>query len=278
MKRAFSLIELLVAVAVIALLIGILLPSLGKARDSGRAAMCLANQRSMTAAWTLYANDFQDRVMPLAYFSEAEIGAGEQVFWFGTHGTTQAPPDHCRGFLSPYLDSALSPRSVFECPSQAWGTYRAQGPFTAENLHGRGWPTSTYGYNGYYLSPNYTPGWSSSIGHRPWRRLFDLTRPDSLFVFADAMLPSSTLRNSALLDPPELFTAGGWVANSSPTTSFRHSDSAATSAADGSVRMHRAKPEWLVNSRYRIGSVGTNASDHYVPDASEWRPAANSPD
>jgi len=271
-RRAFTLIELLVSVAVITLLIALLLPALGKARIAARTTVCLANQRSMVTAWTLYANDFSDRAMPLAYFSNADIGSGEQRFWFGTHGTATTPPDHAQGFLTPYLDSTLSPRSVFECPAQPWGTYRPQGPFAAENLLGRGWPTSTYGYNGYYLSPEKTPGWSGAIGHRPWRRVFEIRHPGTLFVFADAMLPTSTLRNCALLDPPELFTAAGWIANASPTTAFRHAGAAATAAADGSVRVHRASPEWLVSDRMKIGSVGLNPAVHYVPDAAEWCP------
>ena len=276
MIRAFSLIELLVSIAIIALLVGLLIPSLGAARATARSTACIANQRSMMSAWTMYANDFRDRAVPLAYFSEADIGTGEQVFWFGTHGTSTSPPDHSRGFLMAYLDSGLSARSVLECAAQPWGSYRAQGPYTAENINGRGWPTSTYGYNGYYLSPEKTPGWSQTIGHRPWRRLFEIERPEALFVFADAMLPTSTLRNSALLDPPRLFQNGDWVPNPTPTTSFRHSGITNTAGADGSVRSIRAEPSDLVYANARIGSAGTDPALHYVPDAAAWRPAAGS--
>lgn len=56
-RRAFSLIELLVAISIIALLISILIPALGKARDAGRSAVCLSNERQLGTAMNLYANE-----------------------------------------------------------------------------------------------------------------------------------------------------------------------------------------------------------------------------
>lgn len=63
-RRGFTLIELMVVIAVIALLIGILLPALGQAREEGRSAVCAANLRSMGLAWQLYSNDNNGVVMP----------------------------------------------------------------------------------------------------------------------------------------------------------------------------------------------------------------------
>jgi prepilin-type N-terminal cleavage/methylation domain-containing protein/prepilin-type processing-associated H-X9-DG protein len=59
--RAFTLVELLVVIAVIALLVGILLPSLGAAREAGRTVACLSNVRQLEVAHTLYMNDFKER-------------------------------------------------------------------------------------------------------------------------------------------------------------------------------------------------------------------------
>lgn len=63
-KRGFTLVELLVVVAVIALLLGLLLPALSKAREQGRLMVCLNNMRDITMAANSYAAD-QDGLWPV---------------------------------------------------------------------------------------------------------------------------------------------------------------------------------------------------------------------
>lgn len=60
---AFTLIEVLVVVAIIALLVAILLPSLNAARAQGRAAVCASNLRQITNGWHLYAQEYKDVVV-----------------------------------------------------------------------------------------------------------------------------------------------------------------------------------------------------------------------
>ena len=57
--HGFTLIELLVVISIIALLISILLPSLGSARDAARTVSCLSNQRQWLIASNLYQMDYQ---------------------------------------------------------------------------------------------------------------------------------------------------------------------------------------------------------------------------
>jgi prepilin-type N-terminal cleavage/methylation domain-containing protein len=54
--RAFSLIELLVAVAILALLVAVMLPSLSAAREAGRSSVCLSNLRQAFLACRIYAD------------------------------------------------------------------------------------------------------------------------------------------------------------------------------------------------------------------------------
>jgi prepilin-type N-terminal cleavage/methylation domain-containing protein len=64
-RRGFTLIELLVVISIIALLIAILLPALGAARESARINQCLANQKQMaTASIAFAAEEKKGRLIP----------------------------------------------------------------------------------------------------------------------------------------------------------------------------------------------------------------------
>jgi prepilin-type N-terminal cleavage/methylation domain-containing protein/prepilin-type processing-associated H-X9-DG protein len=59
-RHGFTLIELLVVIAIIAILAAILFPVFAKAREAARKASCLSNVRQITAAFTMYAQDWQE--------------------------------------------------------------------------------------------------------------------------------------------------------------------------------------------------------------------------
>ena len=67
-SKGFTLIELLVVVAIIALLISILLPSLSRARELAKRAVCGANQKGIGVAMHIYSND-NDGWFPVHYFN-----------------------------------------------------------------------------------------------------------------------------------------------------------------------------------------------------------------
>lgn len=256
-RSAFSLIELLVVVGVIALLLAILIPSLCAAREQVQALKCASNLRNLGLAFQMYADEYGGFVMPLAYFHEGAV-----TYWWGRDDPEGI--DHHAGFTSPYLPSALEDGGAYECPTQAWGTYEAVQGESGEI-------SSTYGYNGYYLAPSQTPGWSFTIGHRPWQKIERLRRPAEIFVFADAMIDwDGLLKNTALLDPPYLFGGRSWRVNPYPTTSFRHRGRSNIAHADGHASSYAARVEWLVSADLKIGSVRASNDPHYVPDWREW--------
>ncbi|MDB5297061.1 MAG: hypothetical protein JWO31_3044 [Phycisphaerales bacterium] len=73
LRPAFTLVELLVVIGIIALLISILLPSLNRAREAAKVTMCLTNLRSFGMAMNMYANDNKGRV-PIGYAGDKHAG------------------------------------------------------------------------------------------------------------------------------------------------------------------------------------------------------------
>jgi prepilin-type N-terminal cleavage/methylation domain-containing protein len=71
-RQGFTIVELLVVISIIALLLGILLPAIGKARDSARLRQSSSNLRQLAAAHQMYASEWNDRQLQ---FSRDNFGA-----------------------------------------------------------------------------------------------------------------------------------------------------------------------------------------------------------
>jgi prepilin-type N-terminal cleavage/methylation domain-containing protein len=132
-RRGFTLIELLVVISVIALLVGIVLPTLGRARQTSRRAKCMANLRSIGQGFSMYLKDSKDkfpRVRPL------HAGSGQP--------TLNDPS--LLDLISDYLDAPVPRRSdpndpnspfivsdPFKCPSDFPGVGANQDRSTWED-------------------------------------------------------------------------------------------------------------------------------------------------
>src|SRR5689334_20177883 len=77
--RAFTLIEILVVIAIIAILLAILLPSVEKVRHKGYIDACASNLRQIGAAITMYANENHGHYPRTIYSPAAIATAGTGV-------------------------------------------------------------------------------------------------------------------------------------------------------------------------------------------------------
>lgn len=114
-RRGFTLIELLVVISVIALLIGITLPALGQARDTGRRTKCLANLRSIGQGFNLYMNESKG-LFPLVRPLHATTGTPSNpslLEMLPTYLDVDPPRHEIEGDPTSFYITA----DVFRCPS-----------------------------------------------------------------------------------------------------------------------------------------------------------------
>ena len=63
-SRAFTLVELLVTISIIAILVAVLLPSIARAKAKSQTSVCASNMKNWAYATQLYADDFNDTLPP----------------------------------------------------------------------------------------------------------------------------------------------------------------------------------------------------------------------
>ena len=139
-RNGFTLIELLVVIAIIALLVSILLPSLNKAKELARRAVCSSNLHQISLGTTIYAND-NDGKIPSAYVGWS-IGATRRVELFSS-----TMPNNLIYQL--WRDAGLDP-GLFYCPSSpVWknnapGGADATADNFADSVTNSGWTYTSY--------------------------------------------------------------------------------------------------------------------------------------
>ena len=224
-RAAFTLVELLLVAAIIAILAALLLPVLVRSKTSAQRLKCVSNLHQLGLAAHLYWDDNNGNCF--RYGGTATNGG--QLYWFGWLGPGQEgqrPFDPSTGALYPFLQG----RGVELCPSLNYSM--AQFKLKATGA------AYGYGYNKQLDSPAGQPAINAN----------KIKRPTDIALFADAaqvndfLAPASPenpmLEEFFYLDNPTNYPSPFYY----PHGHFRHSQKANVVFCDGHVGQEKFLP------------------------------------
>jgi prepilin-type processing-associated H-X9-DG protein len=224
-ETAFTLIEMLVILTVIALLTAILIPALAAAKNLAKMTVCKSHLRQLALANQNYAHDNRGHSVPGAI----NIDTINLHRWYGSRPSVNDPFDPAKGPLGSYLEHCQ-----LECPH-----YVRYSELPASHEHYEG-DNGGYGYNFIYVGSRIwysgleTPDSSTSM------KLTDIQQPASTLLFTDTAFVINISLEPAFIRyafaEPRYFVVdkeptSAW--SPAPSIHFRHRGRACIAWADG---------------------------------------------
>jgi len=114
-RQAFTLVELLVVIASIAILAAMLLPVLSRSKQQAQGTQCLSNTKQLLLAWTVYATDFREVLAYNVSYTNATAGG-----WVdGKLSDDSDNPDNTNSILmmSGQLGAYTKNAGLYQCPA-----------------------------------------------------------------------------------------------------------------------------------------------------------------
>lgn len=235
-RAAFTLLELLVVMAVIAIMAALLFPALAKARGRAQAISCLNNTRQLAVGWALYSDDHESRlpynlggagVRRIASV-RTNLNWVNNVLTWGLESDNTNTATLTDASLGSYVSRAPG---VYRCPSDhvLSETQRAEGwsarvrSYSMNAMVGDAGELSQQGYN------------INNPGYVQFFKMTMIPQPSQIFVFLDEH-PDS-INDGYFLNKEYYYH---WI----DLPASYHNGAASLSFADGHSEMHR----WEIHS------------------------------
>ena len=247
-KKAFTLIELLVVIAIIAILAGMLMPSLAQARERAKASSCTNNVKTLALACLQYADNYDSYMSRVGGINGFNNGKA----WLGKCGKWSSLDLKEEGLVTPYFGNNIKVKS---CPSVDGDIINKDSGL----FHG----------GGIGLNLNF-----GSTGMWPTVKLVQIKSPASKIMLSDVM---GTFRGANIclgykLTPYGTYQTGynGTTGTGTADTCFRHNGRANVAYVDGHVI--NVMPEELDISGtlafYNVGWISTNENNYRL---TQWQ-------
>jgi prepilin-type N-terminal cleavage/methylation domain-containing protein/prepilin-type processing-associated H-X9-DG protein len=217
-RTAFTLVELLVVISIISLLMGILMPVLGRTRQQGQSAVCLSNLRQMVITAMMYAGRNND-YFPMAYITEKKGSLHKSIAWDFTN-----VDDSGKKYVEPgLLWQGEMAKKIQQCPSFKGEANWMSDPYTGYNYNTSYIGGSCAIKDGVVLSGTVIMSAGAD----------DVRKPENCAIFGDGQWKDGTNKfmRSPLPGPHDEGFSGNWAG----TQGYRHLGRTNVAYCDGRV-------------------------------------------